>query len=631
MEHPTEPGARSEFPPLRPAPEPAARATAKGKGRPAARRRRSFSLPSLPILPILAGTAGLPAIAGLVWFFFIRGTPPEVASITPESVEAGQAVTLAGKHFAREAAGNTVLFGTARAQVTKTSDSVLEVVVPAGVKAQVPVVVQTKGGRSKPVRITVVGTAQATGLEPDVALPGQVVLVKGAGFQGQKLTAQVGGVAATVVEATAEGARVTIPAVTLPEGSKTALVLAAGAAAPREFDLYIGRLPLVFGVSPKTGPIGERVVLSGRGFRPDPLANAVTFAGRPALVLMATPTELTVVAPSPPADDIQPEQAIVVTTAGRASTGNAVFAVQRISASAFLPRFFAMPVTEFPGEPLAFVSTELGPVLLLGGPAGAPSTGERAVQVSAALNALVRAAGSKPPAFELRERPQPSVAVVGEVSSFLVPTAEDAAAYSKNWESGRGAGRHVTAAAVARHWAALLQDYFGLFLYRQRPLQLAALSPRGKVLTEIYGEAARRSPEGRNVPTSLVLPTPASMATALRQAALVVSGGSGRAAVAVEGRWDGAMEDPDLGQRRFQVQLRNEGGRLAGSLTTWRGSIELKAPVRDIGFDRGSVRFTADLQGTAFRFRGTLEGNTVTGTIERSGKAGVPFTLRFVE
>ncbi len=187
------PAAPSEFPPLRPAPKPAARTPAKGTGRPASKRRRSFSLPSIPILPILGGTAGLAAVAGLVWFFFIRGTPPEVASITPDSVEKGQTVTLAGKHFAGKAAGNTVLFGTARAQVTKASDTVLEVVVPAGVKAQVPVVVQTKGGRSKPVTLTVLGTAQATGLEPDVALPGQVVLVKGAGFQGQKLTARVGG------------------------------------------------------------------------------------------------------------------------------------------------------------------------------------------------------------------------------------------------------------------------------------------------------------------------------------------------------------------------------------------------------------------------------------------------------
>ena len=130
------------------------------------------------------------------------------------------------------------------------------------------------------------------------------------------------------------------------------------------------------------------------------------------------------------------------------------------------------------------------------------------------------------------------------------------------------------------------------------------------------------------MPSGLVLPTPAGMASELRQMALVVSGEAGRAAVAVEGRWDGTIEDPDLGTRRFELQLRSEGGRLAGTLTTWRGKIELKAPVRDIGFDRGNVRFTVDQQGTAYRFKGTLEENTVTGTIERAGKPPASFTLR---
>ncbi len=630
VEHPTESGARSEFPTLRPAAK-TARTTGKGKGHSGARRRRMFSMPQIPILPILGGTAVLAAVAALVWFFFIRVTPPEVASITPDSVEVGQAVTLAGKHFAGEAAGNTVFFGAAKAQVTTASETALEVVVPAGVKAQVPVVVQTKGGRSKALTVTVLGTAKATGLEPDVALPGQVVLVKGAGFQGQKLTAQVGGVAATAVEATAEGARVTVPAVPLPEGTKTSLVVTAGTAAPRSFDLYIGRLPLVTEVSPRRGAVGDRVVLRGRGFGPDPLANTVTFATQPALVLSATATELAVVAPPPPAGDVAPELPIVVTVAGRASSGTSVFALQRGATSGFVPRFFAAPVTEFPGAGLVFVSTELGPVLLLGGPADASSTADRAAKTATALNALVSGAGSKPPAFELRERPQPSVGVVGEVSPFLVPTAEDAAAYSRNWETGRGAGRRVSPAIVARHWAALLQDYFGLFLYRQRPLRMAAVTPRGKVLTEIYGEANRRSPGGVNVPSGLVLPTPAGMATNLRLMALVISGEAGRAAVAVEGRWDGTLEDPDLGTRRFELLLRTEGGRLAGTLSTWRGKVELKAPVRDIGFDRGSVRFTADQQGAAYHFRGTLEGNTVNGTVERAGKAPASFTLRFVE
>jgi hypothetical protein len=628
VERPAEPRAREEFPPLRPAPKPAARPAARGKAKPAARRRRSMSL---PLVPVLGGAAGLAVVAALVWFLFLRKTPPEIASITPDTVEAGQTVTLAGQRFAADPAGNTVLFGALKAQVSEASETELKVVVPAGAKAKVPVVVETKGGRSKPASFDVLATVKATGVEPDVALPGQVVLVRGEGLEGQKVSVQVGGVDASPVETSAEGARVTIPKVPLPEGTKTSLVLKAGSSAPKSFDLFLGRLPFVVELRPARGAVGERVVVKGRGFSPEPLANSVTFSGQPALVVSAKTTELAVVVPPPPAGDISPEMTVVVTAGGRASASTSVFGLVRASSSGFVPRFYAASVPDYPGEGLVFVSTELGPVLLFGGaPADASATAERAVKAAAALNALVAAAPTRPPAFELRESP-PAVGVVGEANPLLVPTAEDAAAYARGWEPGRRGGRSVSPAAVARHWTALLQDYLGLFLSRQRPLRMIAISPRGKVLTEIYGEANRKAPGGTNVPGSVVVPTPASLSAGLRQLALVISAEAGRAAAAVEGRWNGTIEDPNLGTRRFELVVRSEGGRLAGTVTTWSGRVEVKAAARDFGFDRGSVRFTIDQQGTAYHFKGTLEGNVVSGTVERAGKPPARFTLQFVE
>ncbi len=629
--------AEEEFPSLRPAPRPAARpagkASGKGKakGKPKA-KRGGFSLPSIPIVPIAGAAAVLALVGSLVWSFVLRKTPPELASVAPQTVNAGETVTLTGKNFGADAAANTVLFGQLKAEVKEASATEIKAVVPAGTKATTRVVVQTNQGSSNPVSLTIRAEAKATAVTPDVAMPGQVVLVRGEGLVGQTLRATVAGAVSPSVEAPDEGARVTIPNIALPEGAKTNLILETGSGPAKIFEIYIGRLPLVTGVAPKFGPIGERVVLTGRGFATDPLANSVSFAGQPAIVLQASESSLTVIAPAPPPDANQPELPIVVTAGGRASTSAAGFAVQRGSSGGYQPRFFAAPVVEFPGSGYAFVSTELGPVRLLGGAAESGSVAERAVTIANALNALVANAQSKPPAFALRERPQPGVGVVGEVRTFLVPTPEDAAAYSRNWETGRGEGKRVSQAALARHWAALLQDYFGLFLYRQRPLRLAAISPRAKVFTEIYGEANRRASGGTSVPASIVLPTSQSMGGALRNAALVVSGdGAARAAVAVEGRWQGTMEDPELGKRNFQVVMRQDGGKLAGTLTTSRGAIQLSSPLRNVTFNSGSLDFTVDLQGTAFRFRGTLENNTVTGTIERKGKPGVPFTLQFVD
>jgi hypothetical protein len=328
-----EPAADEEFPslrqPARPAAKPAARpAAGKGKAKGKAKARRGgFSLPSIPIVPIVGGAAALALVGALVWFFVLRKTPPELGGIAPQTVNAGETVTLTGKNFGADAAANTVLFGQLKAQVTEATATEIKAVVPAGAKAAMRVVVQTDQGRSNPVNVTIRAEATATAVSPDVAMPGQVVLVRGEGLVGQTLKATVAGADSPSVEATAEGARVTIPNVPLPEGTKTNLVLDTGSGPPKTFEIYIGRLPLVTEVAPKFGPIGERVVLSGRGFMPDPLANSVSFAGQPALVVQASATSLTVIAPAPPPEEIQPELPIVVTAGGRASTSHAVFAM----------------------------------------------------------------------------------------------------------------------------------------------------------------------------------------------------------------------------------------------------------------------------------------------------------------
>ena len=133
------------------------------------------------------------------------------------------------------------------------------------------------------------------------------------------------------------------------------------------------------------------------------------------------------------------------------------------------------------------------------------------------------------------------------------------------------------------------------------------------------------------MPVSIVLPTPVSMAAALRQMALVVSAEGGRAAVAIEGTWQGTIEDVDRGDRRFRVVVRTENGRLAGALTTWQSALELTSQLRDVAFERGSVRFTADLEGAPNRFQGTIEGNTVTGTITRPRRDPARFTMQYSE
>jgi hypothetical protein len=560
-----------QAPPPPPPPSRSSRAATAPRGRrPAPRRGRRSSLPVVPAAGALAAVLALGA-AG--WWFFLRPASPRPA----------------GAQAAPPAPA-------ARA--------------PAANKAAAP------------------AAAQAAGLQPEVALPGETVLVRAANLSAP-VAVTIAGVTAEVRETTAEGVRVVVPALPLRPGQKAEVVVRSGSATLKPGELIVGRLPMVLELAPERGPVGERVAIKGRGFADDPRRNTVTFGGAPAAVLAATPTELTVVVPSPTLTE-SPDLPVIVTTAGRASAPSVTYSLQRPARSTFVPRFFAAPVTERPGEDLAFVSTEIAPVLLLGGRGESASTVVRASEIATVLNRLVAGASSRRVDIELRERPTPSVAVVGDPNPFLVPLPEDAAAYALPWEPGAKRGPRLSTAQLARHWAALLRDYFGLFLYRRRPLELASLSPRGRVFLDIYAQASRSGLGGAGVSTSIVYPPSQAMATSLKLAALVPSTGSPREAIAVEGRWRGTMQDPDLGSRRFEVRFRPNGAGLAGTITTWRGSLELSSPLRDIAFQRGTLRFTAEIQGTPQKFEGTLHDTTISGTAERQGTP-VPFSLEFTE
>lgn len=622
-----------------PQPSPAARPSPKpARPSPLATRRKAGPRLSLPPAALYGALAVVLLAGAYAGFKLLWKTPPVLTGVVPERTEPGQTVTLHGEDFAAEAAGNVVRFGDQTGQVTSATETQLAVTVPAALatagQVDVPITVETRGGVSKAVALQIYRAPKVTAVEPDVAMPGDELVLRGQNLGGTPLTVVIGGMVAEVKETRPEQLRVLVPALPAAEGYRAAVSVQVGPNSAKPAEVILGRLPLVLGVSPNRGAAGERVIVRGRGFDPTPAGNLVAFSGQPALVLGASANELTVAAPTPPNLQTQGETEVTVKARGTTSTSSARFALIRPSSSTYIPRFFAAPVTEYPGDDLAFVSTELGPLLLLGGKADAPSTAERAVRVAAALNKLVERAGAERPVFEVRERPVPAVGVAGLPAPIVTATAADGAAYGRGWEAGDRGGRRVAPRSLATHWHALLQDYFGLFVLKQRPLKVLELGSRGKVLSDIYADALRQAGPGNGVPTRIVLPLGLGLARSLREMALVVSDQPARAAVAVEGRWEGTMEERGAGARKFQVRLRFEGARLAGSLTTQAGRIEMRAPVREVSYDQGTLRFVVDLSGSPRLFSGPVQADSIDGTIQRTtGDRAVVgrFTLKYAE
>jgi hypothetical protein len=303
--------------------------------------------------------------------------------------------------------------------------------------------------------------------------------------------------------------------------------------------------------------------------------------------------------PLPAADADLP---VTVQSRGATSSGGAVFTVLAPGSGMFVPHFFAAPVPELPAGNHAFVSTELGPVMLLTGPAGWSSTAERAAGAVRVLNDLLEeAAKSLALAFEVE--PVPSVALAGGHYVVATATPNDALGYESLWARQGKPGR-ATPHSVATYWTALLQDYLALFVQHRRPTRVLELSPRGQLLVNLDAEAVKATRGRRGVPTQVFARMHASLAAGLRDMALLLPppGGSNPGAVVV-GRWHGTMEEGDKGAQPIGVRLFYEGRKLSGSLTrsSPRG-VAAETRLRDVIYEGGTLAFALPAGSTSLHF-----------------------------
>lgn len=582
--------------------------------------------PSIVPRPLLvAGASAVLGVAGFLIYGFLTAPPPALAGVAPPKVEPGQTLTLSGAGFAGTPGANIVRFGDQVAAVTSATASQLAVFVPDSLASEKPedvaVSVETRQGRSNALMVRVRRLPRVNSIEPQVAMPGAEILIKGQNLDATPLTVQIGGQPAEVRETQPHQIRALVPNLPLTEGKGVPVAVQAGGEPGRPVTLVLGRLPLLTGLQPASGRAGDKVTLKGFGFDPSPTGNLVEFGGEPALVLTASDKEISVAAPLPPAGGSPMTVQVVVKARGGTSSGATTFSLMRSTGGVFVPRFFPAPVAE--ARERAAVATELGPVLLLASKDDAASTAERASRVAAALN---NAFGNAATAFELRENPQPGLGIAGSTGLLLRATSEDGAAYA----SARGS--RPGARALAAYWTALLQDLHMLFVRHQRPTRVVEVSARGKVLLDLFSESERRAGGGAGVASSLVNPPSPSLAKAFREMTTQLPEGGSAAGAAVAGQWFGSMNDGGV-ERSLRLVLRLEGGKLAGSATTKSGQISMDVPLQDLSYEKGTLSFSISGGAALRRFRGSLQGSEIAGSIQ--GPSGADpvgqFKLRYVE
>lgn len=505
----------------RPAPGPAPSRVAGPRARgPARRRRRGPQLPDLRLVGIAAGALVL--LVGGGWLTKrLYFTAPQVDSIEPAQGEPGHTVTLTGRRFHGAAEDIVVRFGDRSTAVLSVGGGKLQVRVPPEPRGgTLPVTVETNAGRSRPFSFVVLTPLRALSLDPFGALPGDEVVLAGGGLV-DGVTVTVGGVAARVVSTDGSTLRFVMPGVEGAPGSLHEVVVSAGERRTKPLSLYLGRVPLVVSFEPARGVAGDLVRIRGAGFAAVADGNVVTFDGVPALVVAASPTEMAVVVP--PLARPQPETlaAVVVHAAGKTSSGGIAFPVERLVEGAWVPRFLAGVVGEGGAKGQATLGTEIAPLLLLSWKDDSRSVGERALRVAAALNAAVdRARVGQAVTFEAREQPTIGVALAGAPDLLVQVTPQDAAAYEM--PPGLPArGAPPPPIALARHWAALLNDTLVIGTSGGKPTAAAGITPAaGAAFAQL--RAALPWQYGTGLSSARVAALPAELKRRLREAAFRV-------------------------------------------------------------------------------------------------------------
>jgi hypothetical protein len=571
------------------------------------------------------GAFGLLVVVGAVLIVLRLASPPSIESLVPQRIRVGQTLVITGHGFDPSPQGNAVLFGERRANVISASSSRLEVAVPAfpllvGRGSQAGVTVQVAGRSSASVPIALYEAPRIDGLSRDVAMPGEEIELAGAGWNSGAVV-RFGSVPGEIISNAPNTLRVRVPPLDGPSGTQFGVVVVAEHEESNTAPFFIGKLPLVTNVDPRSAAPGDPVTVSGRGFRVKPGANLVRVGGVRALVASASDTELKLIVPWLGSfGDVTVE----VREPGLENMAEARLTVPAPAGDVVDFRFVveALPVEDSPDHDHAVLATELGPAFVLSATAG-QSAAERALEAARRLNA---AAGPLKASLDADLALQGGrLALLGRPETILEATAEDAQGYAEDWTRAGTRGRPPTSGRLALWWSAVARDLVLLLVRGEKPLHAEALAPEGRVLGEIY-QAARKT--GRfGVPRAVLAAMKPPLRDQLRPMALRLpaavpeapsgEGGTGAAlpVLQLQGVWRGA--ENVRGERNYvTVTFKGRGGTAAyGTPALTMDLQNVEQPAKD------AVRFSLPIRGARY-YSGTWDGRKVAGQVfaDASGK-----------
>ena len=369
---------------------------------PAPRRNRGRG----KLLPLIGAVVVAAALGG-GYFAWKASSKPQIDSVTPARAAAGNVITLTGSHLG-ESAGETSVLRRRPARARRAGGGgrlqieVPEIATAGGHDASVPIVVTSGGRASEPAPLAVYLAPLLKTLLPDVAMPGENVVLTGTAL-GPGATVKFGDVPAQVVQAANGSLTVTVPALEARPGRRWPGGLHGRRAVQRAQ------------ADDRAGAAGDRHraavgVAGGRRHHRRPRIRLAAprqprdRAARPRSLVNAGPRGLEFVVPRV----IAGGETVAIAVAGHTHVGQEEISITELPEPVGFP-FFAEPFEDVPGHEHALVSSGLGPAFVLTTANGKPAA-VRAFEAQKALNEAAQVLRSTRTA-EIRARYAPSPAV----------------------------------------------------------------------------------------------------------------------------------------------------------------------------------------------------------------------------
>lgn len=219
----------------------------------------------------------------------------KITELVPDTGGAGDEIIIRGENFNTNPDNNTVLFGTAMAEVLTASDAELKVVVPEGL-GKVNVTVAVGENKSSSLVFNyIINKTIITGVTPSAAEVGEEVVISGtfmAPFEDNEV--YFGDVKAEVKNITETSITVKVPAVS---GDVNIVVKSKkDQSEPVAFSVVAGD-PVISSLSVAKGEVGDVITIKGSNFSSNPADISVMFGNVEQKTDVASTTEIKVIVP----------------------------------------------------------------------------------------------------------------------------------------------------------------------------------------------------------------------------------------------------------------------------------------------------------------------------------------------